>query len=71
MNRGYLGGLLRLYQDWHHNDVSNNYIYIRRGLLLCLKHITNIQLGRETFLGSQGMEILFTSIQVNGAFVLK
>ncbi|NXY68803.1 CBPC4 carboxypeptidase, partial [Glareola pratincola] len=63
VNRGYLGGLLRLYQDWHHNDVSNNYIHIRRGLLLCLKHITNIQLGRETFLGSRGMEILFTSIQ--------
>uniref|UniRef100_A0A8C4U595 tubulin-glutamate carboxypeptidase n=1 Tax=Falco tinnunculus TaxID=100819 RepID=A0A8C4U595_FALTI len=63
VNRGYLGGLLRLYQDWHHNDVSNNYIYIRRGLLLCLKHITDIQLGRETFLGSRGMEILFTSVQ--------
>ncbi|NXU52693.1 CBPC4 carboxypeptidase, partial [Turnix velox] len=63
VNRGYLGGLLRLYQDWHHNDVSNNYIYIRRGLLLCLKHITNIQMGRETFLGSRGMEVLFTSIQ--------
>ncbi|NXS44101.1 CBPC4 carboxypeptidase, partial [Balaeniceps rex] len=63
VNRGYLGELLRLYQDWHHNDVSNNYIYIRRGLLLCLKHITNIQLGRETFLGSQGMEVLFTSVQ--------
>uniref|UniRef100_A0A8C3LIY5 tubulin-glutamate carboxypeptidase n=1 Tax=Chrysolophus pictus TaxID=9089 RepID=A0A8C3LIY5_CHRPC len=63
VNRGYLSGLLRLYQDWHHNDVSNNYIYIRRGLLLCLKHITNIQLGRETFLGSRGMEILFTSVQ--------
>ncbi|XP_075620987.1 cytosolic carboxypeptidase 4 [Balearica regulorum gibbericeps] len=63
VNRGYLGGLLRLYQDWHHNDVSNNYIYIRRGLLLCLKHITNIQLGRETFLGSRGMEILFTSVE--------
>ncbi|XP_071424953.1 cytosolic carboxypeptidase 4 [Pithys albifrons albifrons] len=63
VNRGYLGELLRLYQDWHRNDVSNNYIYIRRGLLLCLKYITNIQLGRETFLGSQGMEILFTSVQ--------
>ncbi|XP_017660769.1 PREDICTED: cytosolic carboxypeptidase 4 [Lepidothrix coronata] len=63
VNRGYLGGLLRLYQDWHRNDVSNNYIYIRRGLLLCLKYITNIQLGRETFLGSKGMEILFTSVQ--------
>uniref|UniRef100_A0A8C6IYG2 tubulin-glutamate carboxypeptidase n=1 Tax=Melopsittacus undulatus TaxID=13146 RepID=A0A8C6IYG2_MELUD len=63
VSRGYLGGLLRLYQDWHRNDVSNNYVYIRRGLLLCLKHITNIQLGRETFLFSKGMEILFTSVQ--------
>ncbi|TRZ20640.1 hypothetical protein HGM15179_006448, partial [Zosterops borbonicus] len=63
VNRGYLGELLRLYQDWHRNDVSNNYIYIRRGLLLCLKYITNIQLGRETFFGSRGMEILFTSVQ--------
>ncbi|NWV34480.1 CBPC4 carboxypeptidase, partial [Grantiella picta] len=63
VNRGYLGELLRLYQDWHRNDVSNNFIYIRRGLLLCLKYITNIQLGRETFLGSRGMEILFTSVQ--------
>ncbi|XP_068882190.1 cytosolic carboxypeptidase 4 [Aphelocoma coerulescens] len=63
VNRGYLGELLRLYQDWHRNDVSNNCIYIRRGLLLCLKYITNIQLGRETFLGSRGMEILFTSVQ--------
>ncbi|XP_010136268.1 PREDICTED: cytosolic carboxypeptidase 4, partial [Buceros rhinoceros silvestris] len=63
VSRGYLGGLLKLYQDWHQNDVSNNYIYIRRGLLLCLKHITNIQLGRETFLGSRGMEILFASVQ--------
>ncbi|NWR58333.1 CBPC4 carboxypeptidase, partial [Bucorvus abyssinicus] len=63
VSRGYLDGLLKLYQDWHRHDVSNNYIYIRRGLLLCLKHITNIQLGRETFLGSRGMEILFTSVQ--------
>ncbi|XP_065544743.1 cytosolic carboxypeptidase 4 isoform X2 [Lathamus discolor] len=63
VSRGYLGGLLRLYQDWHRNDVSNSYVYIRRGLLLCLKHITNIQLGRETFLCSKGMEILFTSVQ--------
>ncbi|XP_025929006.1 cytosolic carboxypeptidase 4 [Apteryx rowi] len=63
VNRGYLRGLLRLYQDWHHNDVSNNYVHIRRGLLICLKHITNIQLGRETFLDSCGMEILFTSVQ--------
>uniref|UniRef100_A0A8C0G2J4 AGBL carboxypeptidase 1 n=1 Tax=Chelonoidis abingdonii TaxID=106734 RepID=A0A8C0G2J4_CHEAB len=63
VNRGYLCELLRLYQDWHHCDASNRYIHVRRGLLLCLKHITNIQSARETFLSAHGMEILFTTAQ--------
>ncbi|XP_074863146.1 cytosolic carboxypeptidase 4 isoform X2 [Carettochelys insculpta] len=63
VNRGYLCELLRLYQDWQRCDASNRFIHIRRGLLLCLKHITNIQSARETFLGAHGMEILFTSVQ--------
>uniref|UniRef100_A0A8C8R814 tubulin-glutamate carboxypeptidase n=1 Tax=Pelusios castaneus TaxID=367368 RepID=A0A8C8R814_9SAUR len=62
-NRGYLCELLRLYQDWHRWDTSNKYIHIRRGLLLCLKRITNIQSARETFLSARGMEILFTTTQ--------
>ncbi|XP_067411757.1 cytosolic carboxypeptidase 4 [Emydura macquarii macquarii] len=62
-NRGYLCELLRLYQDWHRCDASNRYIHVRRGLLLCLKHITNIQSARETFLNARGMEILFTTAQ--------
>ncbi|XP_030434866.1 cytosolic carboxypeptidase 4 [Gopherus evgoodei] len=63
INRGYLCELLRLYQDWHRCDASNRYIHVRRGLLLCLKHITNIQSARETFLSARGMEILFTTAQ--------
>uniref|UniRef100_A0A4X2KDT3 tubulin-glutamate carboxypeptidase n=1 Tax=Vombatus ursinus TaxID=29139 RepID=A0A4X2KDT3_VOMUR len=63
VNRGYLNGLLRLHQDWQSHDTSNDFIQIRRSLLLCLKHITNIQSGREVFLGAQGMEILFTTTQ--------
>ncbi|XP_044837186.1 cytosolic carboxypeptidase 4 isoform X2 [Mauremys mutica] len=63
VNRGYLCELLRLYQDWHRCDASNRYIHVRRGLLLCLKHITNIQSARETFLSARGMEILFTTAQ--------
>ncbi|CAM5145622.1 unnamed protein product [Eretmochelys imbricata] len=63
VNRGYLCELLRLYQDWHRCDASNRYIHVRRGLLLCLKHITNIRSARETFLSARGLEILFTTAQ--------
>ncbi|XP_068954645.1 cytosolic carboxypeptidase 4 [Petaurus breviceps papuanus] len=63
VNRGYLNGLLRLHQDWQNHDTSNDFIQIRRSLLLCIKHITNIQSGKEVFLGAQGMEILFTTTQ--------
>ncbi|KAM6426071.1 cytosolic carboxypeptidase 4 isoform 3-T3 [Liasis olivaceus] len=63
VHRGYVCQLLRLYQDWHHRDTSNNYILIRRGLLLCLKHITNVRSGRESFLLIHGMETLFRTTQ--------
>ncbi|KAM4749036.1 cytosolic carboxypeptidase 4 [Rhinophrynus dorsalis] len=63
VNRGYVYGLLQYYQDWHHCDSSNSYIPIRRGLLRCLKHITNVRSGREAFLQSRGMEIMFTTVQ--------
>ncbi|XP_063170443.1 cytosolic carboxypeptidase 4 [Candoia aspera] len=63
VHRGYVCQLLQLYQDWHHRDTFNNYILIRRGLLLCLKHITNVRSGRESFLLVHGMEILFRTTQ--------
>uniref|UniRef100_A0A8C5ML15 AGBL carboxypeptidase 1 n=1 Tax=Leptobrachium leishanense TaxID=445787 RepID=A0A8C5ML15_9ANUR len=63
VNRGYVNGLLQFYQDWHSCDSSNNFISIRRGLLRCLKHITNVRSGRDAFLQAKGMEILFTTAQ--------
>ncbi|MEE6503713.1 hypothetical protein FKM82_004911 [Ascaphus truei] len=63
INYGYVYGLLHLYQDWHSSDTSNSYIPIRRGLLRCIKHITNVYSGREAFLQARGMEILFTTAQ--------
>ncbi|XP_063304948.1 cytosolic carboxypeptidase 4 [Pelobates fuscus] len=63
VNRGYVIGLLQFYQDWHNCDSSNNFISIRRGLLRCLKHITNVRSGREAFLQAKGMEILFNTAQ--------
>ncbi|KAB1257202.1 Cytosolic carboxypeptidase 4, partial [Camelus dromedarius] len=64
VNRGYVTSLLRLHQDWHSHDTANSYVMIRRGLLLCLRHIANLRSGREAFLAAQGMEILFSSTQL-------
>ncbi|XP_056427866.1 cytosolic carboxypeptidase 4 [Hyla sarda] len=63
VNRGYVCSLLQFYQDWHSNDSANHYIPIRRGLLRCLKHITNVRSGTEAFHQANGMEILFTTAQ--------
>ncbi|XP_076980252.1 cytosolic carboxypeptidase 4 isoform X2 [Tamandua tetradactyla] len=63
VNRGYISGLLRLYQDWHSHDTVHAYIQIRRALLLCLKHIAMLRSGREAFLAGQGLEILFSTTQ--------
>uniref|UniRef100_A0A2K5DX33 Cytosolic carboxypeptidase 4 n=1 Tax=Aotus nancymaae TaxID=37293 RepID=A0A2K5DX33_AOTNA len=63
VNRGYVTSLLRLHQDWHGHDTANTYVHIRRGLLLCLRHIAALQSGREAFLAAQGMEILFNTTQ--------
>ncbi|KAE8618250.1 hypothetical protein XENTR_v10009333 [Xenopus tropicalis] len=63
VNRGYVNSLLQFYKDWHLCDSSNRYIHIRRGLIRCLKHITNIRSGREAFRQAKGMEIVFSTTQ--------
>ncbi|XP_028637487.1 cytosolic carboxypeptidase 4 [Grammomys surdaster] len=63
VNRGYVNSLLRLHQDWHSRDVTNTYLIIRHGLLLCLRHIVALRSGREAFLAAQGMETFFNIAQ--------
>ncbi|XP_053437701.1 cytosolic carboxypeptidase 4 isoform X1 [Nycticebus coucang] len=63
VNRGYVTSLLRLHQDWHSHDTANTYVLIRRGFLLCLKHIVTLRSGREAFLAAHGMEVLFSTAQ--------
>ncbi|XP_053319748.1 cytosolic carboxypeptidase 4 [Spea bombifrons] len=63
VNRGYVSILLQFYQDWHSCDSNNSFVSIRRGLLRCCKHITNVRSGREAFLQARGMEILFATTQ--------
>lgn len=64
VNRGYVTSLLRLHQDWHSHDVTDTYVLIRHGLLLCLRHVVTLRSGREAFLAAHGMETLFSIAQV-------
>uniref|UniRef100_A0AAQ4Q6F2 Cytosolic carboxypeptidase 1 n=1 Tax=Gasterosteus aculeatus aculeatus TaxID=481459 RepID=A0AAQ4Q6F2_GASAC len=58
---GHVHVLLALYQDWHHNDARHRHMLIRKGLLVCLRNITNIKLGRKAFIDTDGMRILYNS----------
>uniref|UniRef100_A0A8D0D7G6 Cytosolic carboxypeptidase 1 n=1 Tax=Sander lucioperca TaxID=283035 RepID=A0A8D0D7G6_SANLU len=62
---GHVPVLLALYQDWHRNDTRHRHMLIRKGLLVCLRNITNIKLGRKAFLDADGMRILYNSSTVS------
>lgn len=57
--------LLALYLDWHRNDTRHRHMLIRKGLLICLKNITNIKLGRKAFIEADGMRILYNTSTVS------
>uniref|UniRef100_A0A8C6T7B5 Cytosolic carboxypeptidase 1 n=1 Tax=Neogobius melanostomus TaxID=47308 RepID=A0A8C6T7B5_9GOBI len=58
---GYVPILLALYADWHRNDARHRHMLIRKGLLVCLRNITNIKLGRKAFVEADGMRVLYNS----------
>ncbi|XP_072006964.1 cytosolic carboxypeptidase 1 isoform X2 [Engystomops pustulosus] len=63
VDRGYIQGLLTNYLDWHRHDTRHRHMLIRKGILLCLKSITNIKLGRKAFIDANGMKILYNTSQ--------
>ncbi|XP_036954901.1 cytosolic carboxypeptidase 1 isoform X1 [Acanthopagrus latus] len=58
---GFVTVLLALYLDWHRNDTRHRHMLIRKGLLVCLRNITNIKLGRKAFIEADGMRILYNT----------
>lgn len=58
---GHVPVLLVLYLDWHRNDTRHRHMLIRKGLLVCLRNITNIKLGRKAFIDADGMRILYNT----------
>uniref|UniRef100_A0A3B3SWN3 AGBL carboxypeptidase 1 n=1 Tax=Paramormyrops kingsleyae TaxID=1676925 RepID=A0A3B3SWN3_9TELE len=63
-SRGYVSGLLKLYEDWHQKDTENTAVPIRRALLHCLHHITGNRAGRAALVADRGMELLYHTTQV-------
>lgn len=57
--------LLTIYVDWHRHDGRHRYMLIRKGVLQCIKSVTNIKLGRKAFLDANGMKILYNTSQVS------
>uniref|UniRef100_A0A7N6A6U9 Cytosolic carboxypeptidase 1 n=1 Tax=Anabas testudineus TaxID=64144 RepID=A0A7N6A6U9_ANATE len=58
---GHVPVLLALYLDWHRNDTRHRHMLIRKGLLICLRNITNIKLGRKAFIEADGIRILYNT----------
>uniref|UniRef100_A0A8C5EM11 Cytosolic carboxypeptidase 1 n=1 Tax=Gouania willdenowi TaxID=441366 RepID=A0A8C5EM11_GOUWI len=58
---GFVLVLLSLYVDWHRNDTRHRHMLIRKGLLVCLRNVINIKLGRKAFLDADGMKILYNT----------
>ncbi|NXJ54146.1 CBPC1 carboxypeptidase, partial [Spizaetus tyrannus] len=63
VDRGYVQVLLTIYVDWHHHDSRHRYMLIRKGVLQCIKSVTNIKLGRKAFIDANGMKILYNTSQ--------
>uniref|UniRef100_A0A674D4A6 Cytosolic carboxypeptidase 1 n=1 Tax=Salmo trutta TaxID=8032 RepID=A0A674D4A6_SALTR len=65
VDRAHVPVLLYIYQDWHRNDTRHRHMLIRKGILGCLKNITNIKLGRKAFIDADGMRILYNTSTVS------
>lgn len=61
VDAGHVPVLLAIYLDWHRNDTRHRHVLIRKGLLVCLKNITNIKLGRKAFIEADGMKVLYNT----------
>ncbi|KGL79852.1 Cytosolic carboxypeptidase 1, partial [Tinamus guttatus] len=63
VDRGYVHALVTIYVDWHRHDSRHRYMLIRKGILQCIKSVTNIKLGRKAFIDANGMKILYNTSQ--------
>ncbi|KAL4005313.1 hypothetical protein ACER0C_005026 [Sarotherodon galilaeus] len=63
VSKGYISGLLWLYEDWHSKDTQDVAIAIRHALLCCLLKATDSTAGRQAFLSQGGIRLLYQTAQ--------
>ncbi|KAK0142579.1 Cytosolic carboxypeptidase 4 [Merluccius polli] len=63
VSKGYISGLLALYEDWHSRDTGHVAVRIRLALLRCLHQVTRSAAGREAVVGQGGLRLLFHTTQ--------
>ncbi|XP_069481957.1 cytosolic carboxypeptidase 1 isoform X2 [Ambystoma mexicanum] len=63
VDRGYVQVLITTYVDWHRHDTRHRHMLIRKGILQCIKSVTNIKLGRKSFVDANGMKTLYNTSQ--------
>ncbi|KAK2918325.1 hypothetical protein Q8A73_005071 [Channa argus] len=63
VSKGYISGLLRLYEDWHNKDTQHVAISICHALLRCLHKVTHITAGRQAFISQGGIQLLYQTTQ--------
>ncbi|XP_035527444.1 cytosolic carboxypeptidase 4-like [Morone saxatilis] len=63
VSKGYISGLVRLYEDWHSKDTQHVALSICYALLLCLHKVTHSTAGRQAFISQGGLRVLYQTTQ--------
>ncbi|KAM3870035.1 cytosolic carboxypeptidase 4 [Diretmus argenteus] len=63
VSKGYISGLLRLYEDWHSKDTEHIAVEIRQALLRCLHQATHGTTGKQAFVSQGGISLMYQTTQ--------
>ncbi|XP_067444763.1 cytosolic carboxypeptidase 4 [Thunnus thynnus] len=63
VSKGYISGLLRLYEDWHSKDTEHVAVAIRHALLRCLHKATHCAAARHALVSHGGIRLLHQTTQ--------
>ncbi|XP_046706488.1 cytosolic carboxypeptidase 4 isoform X2 [Silurus meridionalis] len=63
VGKGYILGLLRVYEDWHTQDTANKHLTVRSVFIHCLHRATKTSTARHTLTSEGGVTVLYNTTQ--------
>ncbi|KAB5571666.1 hypothetical protein PHYPO_G00227650 [Pangasianodon hypophthalmus] len=63
VGKGYISGLLRVYEDWHMQDAGNENVGVRRAFLHCLHRAAKTSAARHALVSEGGVAVLYNTTQ--------